>query len=638
MTGAMPLDDVTVIDLTQLAAGPFATRLLADYGADVVKIEPPGGDPARLLPPFHHDEPGLERSGLFLFLNTNKRSVVLDLETEAGRAQPLDLAASADAVVESFLPGTMERLGLGYEALSAVNPRVVLTSLSNFGQDGPYRDYEGSDLTLYAMGGPMIASGDVDHEPLKNAGRMTLYHGGLVAALATAVALRASEQRGRSEHVDVSIFGTATHSIDLRLARLMMYQYSGRYSSRPPLASGVANGTFPCGDGFFMLSGGPTRLEAVIRMIGHEQLLEQSQWATVAARTAPERIEQFKPVPDPLDDRAHEGRGAGGVHRARRARGADQHRRRHARGRELPRAGLLPGDRPPLDGAAAVSGLLGHAAPPRRSDARATLLGEHTKEVLTAAPKPPASSARAAQVEGRLPLEGVRILDFTVVLAGPYSTMQLADWGAEVIRVESLHHFANTTRGLMARPTPELIAAQSGATAGIGYPNDEAGERPWNRVSLFNHHARGKRSVTLDLRRPEGQEVLERLIAISDGLIENNLPRNIERQGVTWERASKINPRFVMVRMPGYGVEGPYRELRSMGMHMEAFSSPRDPLVPGAEPRVHPARRALGRGGRGRRGVLVPDGAAAARPDRRGAADRTSDDGELRAADRRVRD
>ena len=134
MTGAMPLDGVTVIDLTQLAAGPFATRLLADYGADVVKIEPPGGDRARLLPPFHHDEPGLERSGLFLFLNTNKRSVVLDLET--GRAQLLDLAASADAVVESFQPGTMERLGLGYEALGAVNPRVVLTSLSNFGQDG----------------------------------------------------------------------------------------------------------------------------------------------------------------------------------------------------------------------------------------------------------------------------------------------------------------------------------------------------------------------------------------------------------------------------------------------------------------------------------------------------------------------
>ena len=355
----------------------------------------------------------------------------------------------------------------------------------------------------------------------------------------------------------------------------MMYQYSGRYSSRPPLASGVASGTFPCGDGFFMLSGGPTRLEAVIRMIGREQLLEQSQWATVAARTAPERIEQFNQylIPWMIAHTKAEVLAAciaHGVLGAPINTVADMLEDENFRARDFFQEIDHPSTGPLLyPGYSATLHRPGEAMPARR---RAPLLGEHTKEVLTAAPKPPASSARAAQVEGRLPLEGVRILDFTVVLAGPYSTMQLADWGAEVIRVESLHHFANTTRGLMARPTPELIAAQSGATAGIGYPNDEAGERPWNRVSLFNHHARGKRSVTLDLRRPEGQEVLERLIAISDGLIENNLPRNIERQGVTWERASKINPRFVMVRMPGYGVEGPYRELRSMGMHMEAFS------------------------------------------------------------------
>ncbi len=577
MTGVMPLDDVTVIDLTQDAAGPFATRLLADYGADVIKIEPPGGDPARMLPPFHQDEPGLERSGLFLFLNTNKRSVVLDLEAEADRARLLELVASADAVVENFPPGTMERLGLGYEALRAANPRVVLTSLSNFGQDGPYRDYAGSDLTLYAMGGPMIASGDVDHEPLKNAGRMTLYHSGLVAALATAVALRASEQRGHGEHVDVSIFETATHSIDLRLARLMMYQYSGRFSSRPPLSSGVGSGTFPCGDGFFMLSGGPVRLEAVIRMIGHAELLEQPEWATVAARTAPERIEQFNQylIPWMIERTKAEVLAAcieHGVLGAPINSVADMFEDENFRERgyfqeiDHPSTGPLR-----YPGYSATLHRPGEPMPARR---RAPLLGEHTNEVLAATPRParPASAGQREQRQKRLPLEGVRILDFTVVLAGPYSTMQLADWGAEVIRVESLRHFAPSTRGLVARPTPELIAAQGVSTSGIGYPNSEAGERPWNRASHFNHHARGKRSVTLDLRRPEGQEVLERLIAISDGLIENNLPPNIERQGVTWERVSKINPRFVMVRMPGYGLEGPYRELRSMGMHMEAFS------------------------------------------------------------------
>jgi crotonobetainyl-CoA:carnitine CoA-transferase CaiB-like acyl-CoA transferase len=161
----MPLEGV--LDLTRHTVGPFATRVLGDYGADIVKIEPPEGDPARWLPPFAGDEPGLERSGTFLFLNTNKRSVVLDLKTDAGREQLLQLARTADALVENFRPGTLDRLGIGYEVLSRANPRIVVTSISNFGQDGPYRDWEGTDLTLYAMGGPMIASGDIDHEPVK---------------------------------------------------------------------------------------------------------------------------------------------------------------------------------------------------------------------------------------------------------------------------------------------------------------------------------------------------------------------------------------------------------------------------------------------------------------------------------------
>ena len=293
MADLMPLDDVTIIDLTRGEAGPYATRLLGDYGADVIKVEPPGGDPARMLPPFLGDEPGPDRSAVFLFLNTNKRSVVLDLERPDDRERLLGLVSGADAVVESLPPGTMERLGLGYEALRAANPRVVLTSMTNFGQDGPYRDYEVTDLTLYAMGGPMIASGDVDHEPLKNAGHMTLYHAGIVGALATSLALRAAAGRGEGEHVDLSLLETATHSIDLRLARLMMYQYRGSYGTRPPLASAVASGTFPCADGFYMLSGGPVRLEGVIRMIGHPELLEQPEWATVPARAQPERIDQF---------------------------------------------------------------------------------------------------------------------------------------------------------------------------------------------------------------------------------------------------------------------------------------------------------------------------------------------------------
>jgi len=292
MSGVMPLDGVRVIDLTWYNAGPFCTRLLGDYGADVIKVEPPGGDPARTLPPFFKDEPGLERSGLFLFLNTNKRSVVLDLKSQEGRDRLQGLVRDADALVENFSPGTMERLGLGYETLRGLNPKLVMTSISNFGQDGPYRDWQGTDLTLYGMGGPMYASGEQAHEPLKVAGRQTSFYTGIVAALATTMALRAAEDSGEGEHVDVSIFETGTHSIDLRLARLMTYQFTGRYSGRPPLASNIGGGVVPCADGWYMLGAGPTRLDAIVRMIGKPELLDMPEYATLAARVQPGRAEE----------------------------------------------------------------------------------------------------------------------------------------------------------------------------------------------------------------------------------------------------------------------------------------------------------------------------------------------------------
>lgn len=169
-----------------------------------------------------------------------------------------------------------------------------------------------------------------------------------------------------------------------------------------------------------------------------------------------------------------------------------------------------------------------------------------------------------------LPLEGVRILDLTVVWAGPYATMHLADWGAEIIRIESLHHFASFTRGTVAHPSQGMVDTSAGS--GMGYPDDLAGERPWNRSAVFNHHARNKRSMTLDLTKPEGQEVLDRLVAVSDGLIENNLPPNVEELGITWERLSRVNPRFVLLRIPGFGVDGPYRDYRTFGNHMESIA------------------------------------------------------------------
>ena len=157
---------------------------------------------------------------------------------------------------------------------------------------------------------------------------------------------------------------------------------------------------------------------------------------------------------------------------------------------------------------------------------------------------------------GKLPLEGLRILDITVVWAGPYGTMHLADWGAEVIRIESIKHFATSTRGQMARPPLEMVRLRN---TGMGYVDDDPGDRPWNRNAIFNTHARNKLSVTMDLNTPEGQEALERLVASADGFMENNVSVSMERLGITWERLSAINPRLIMVRMPAFGIEGPTR-------------------------------------------------------------------------------
>ncbi len=174
----------------------------------------------------------------------------------------------------------------------------------------------------------------------------------------------------------------------------------------------------------------------------------------------------------------------------------------------------------------------------------------------------------SVSLNGRaLPLDGVRILDISVVWAGPYATQLMAEWGAEIIRIESTQHFQATTRGQVVRPTKEMAAMAGGMG---GFPNRDPGERPWNRGPSFNHHARNKKSMTVDLTKPEGQEVLDELIRISDGLVENNVPVSMERVGVTWERVSKVNPKFVLLRMPAFGLDGPYKNYRMFGSHMAA--------------------------------------------------------------------
>ena len=273
------LTDVKVLDLTWHIAGPYGTKLFADYGAEVIKIEQPGeGDPGRQLAPFYHDDPDPEKSGFFMFLNTNKKSITLNLKSESGKKIFKELVEDVDIVIENFRPHVMPSLGLSYEELEKINPKLVMTSLSNFGQTGPYREYKSSDMILQAMGHSMYCRGLPDREPQQLATNAMLYQGGNIAAMATMFAFYGARYKGIGQHVDVSIMECGLSAIDMRAGFLLGYQYTGgMIATREPLAvfGILPMGIYPCEDGFVDFSATPQHWPRVVKMLEMPELVEQ---------------------------------------------------------------------------------------------------------------------------------------------------------------------------------------------------------------------------------------------------------------------------------------------------------------------------------------------------------------------------
>ncbi|MSQ25610.1 MAG: CoA transferase [Dehalococcoidia bacterium] len=287
------LDGVTVIDLTQGIAGPYCTRLLADYGADVVKIEPPCGDAARGMGPFLHDDPHPERSGLFLHLNTNKRGATLDLRTATGRRILREMARQVDVLVHDLAPAETAALGIEYATLRQDNPRLVLTSISPFGQTGPYRDWQTAEIVVYAMGGPMFATGVPDREPVKLGGNVGQHHAGACAAAATAIALWTADTQGHGDHLDVSMMRVQAASQDRRTTMFIGYQYTNETNQRRWAGSAPGGGVRPCADGYVNINGSAARFPMLARMIGQEELLHDPRFNSEMARSRPGVSEEF---------------------------------------------------------------------------------------------------------------------------------------------------------------------------------------------------------------------------------------------------------------------------------------------------------------------------------------------------------
>ena len=244
------LSDLRVIDCTGDVAGAFCTKLLADFGAGVIKVEPPGtGDEVRSLGPFPAEVPDLDGGGIFAYLNTNKRGITLNLETTTGRDVFLELVSSADVVVESYPPGAMHRLGLSFEELERVRPGVILTSITPFGQSGPWRDYQATDIVESAVSGLSYVNGLPEREPLKPPGLQTYYHGGACGFTGTMTAVCYRDVSGVGQHVDVSLMEAAASVFGVQiLAAQHSGQSAGRRRSRNPA------GLLPCKDGYVALN------------------------------------------------------------------------------------------------------------------------------------------------------------------------------------------------------------------------------------------------------------------------------------------------------------------------------------------------------------------------------------------------
>jgi crotonobetainyl-CoA:carnitine CoA-transferase CaiB-like acyl-CoA transferase len=550
---ALPLKGLRLVETATGVAGPYAAKLLGDLGAIVTKVEPAGGDPSRRHGPFPADRPDPERSALFIHLNGAK-----ELAPPARLPELLDVA---DAVIidAALGPDADAESHRDVDARRAAHPRLVVASFTPFGPDGPYARYRADDITLYALGGPMVQTGVLEREPLKLAGNQIQYQWGAIGAVATLGALLRAEASGAGARLDIAGIDTQLGSIDRQINHLLWKQWTGREVTRAARGapSLLPSGYFPCLDGYVatvFVAGWLPRLLALLDDPELNERCARPDWA--ADPDVPGLLEAG--VYGWLAERTRQQAMADGArHRLPFAPfngPGDLHRDPHfrARGFFIERGGdLVP--RPPLRFHPPPSANLDTGGPGQRA---------------TAAPAPTAAAPRRLQA-GDLPLAGVRVLDLTEVWSGPYATMLLADLGAEVIRVDNPWFFPTITRGSFARPSREALPT-IGQYTGC-YPDMEPGERPWNRSGNYVAHSRTKKSCTLDLRRPLGHETFLRLVERADVVIENASLNVADRLGIGWETLVARNPRLVMVRMPSMGLDGPYRDFVGFGMHLEAL-------------------------------------------------------------------
>ena len=571
-----------VLDLAD-SRGQFCGRILADLGCQVVKIEPPGGDPARRAGPFYRDEPKPEYSLSWLANNRGKKSLALDIHTPQGQQDLREMAANADVLIESWDPGYMDSLGLAYRALAAVNPGLVVCSITPFGQDGPYRDYKGPDIVVSALGGFMGMNGEPDRAPLNSSVPLVFPFTCAHAAQGILLALYHRDRTGRGQHVDACAMQSMASLIpDLDYWPEYHKVEGAREGNYYTAANGVVRSFIsPCKDGHvcFFLYGGAhgansnRALQERMESEGmHEPALQGMVWEQLDLLTATPQY--VKAICDAFDrfflahTKAELQQFAveKGVLMAPCCNSADLLRSPQLAARDFWAQVEHPelGSTITYTGSCVISNVLA-----RNGFVRAPLPDEHRQEVqallrqgnaartegparagatagadagATAGagkgpPVGPGTGPPAAAGAGRrLALDGLKVLDFTQAMAGPLASRLLADQGATVVHVES------ETKIDIYRVTPPYKEMKPGI----------------NRSTLFGNYQAGKFGLALDMRHPAAIDVARRLVEWADVIVDSRSPGVLEKWGFGYDELIKTNPDIILARLTNQGTEGPW--------------------------------------------------------------------------------
>jgi crotonobetainyl-CoA:carnitine CoA-transferase CaiB-like acyl-CoA transferase len=539
------LAGIQVLELGGGVSAPLAGKLMADLGATVVKLEPPEGDRSRRRGPFVDGRTDLEASGLFAFLNAGKRSVTADLTQAAGRATLDGLAANAHVLLHNFTPRAMQRLGIDAARLAAVNPRLVLLSMTPFGQTGPYKDWLAEDLNLIHAGGwGWLCPGpgtDPALPPIKPFGQHAMIQAAVHGAVSALGALFSALRTGRGEHIDCS-----AHEAVLTIVgrNFMNWSYAGQSDSRLSKRAYAPNGFFRCKDGdFYLVCIEEEQWQRLVELMGNPAWAQEPRFADklIRAEHEPELngllqdwIGQWNA--EELFKTCQERR----ICASKVFSFGELPAQEHLRSREFIREQPLTGD-----GTVPVPG------PPYRLqrpwwDLRgpAPRLGEANATVQSVFVRDPAPTAKTNGKPLGRPLAGVRVLDFGWVWAGPHATLMLAHMGADVIKVESVSRM-------------DLLRRSGSWAQGM--------ERGPNRFGQFNQLAQGKRSVAVNLGSPEGLALARRLAAQADVVSSNFGTGVMERFGLGPADLHKIKPDLIVAAVSGYGQTGPYRNYIGYG-------------------------------------------------------------------------